>query len=290
MKRCAGVTLIELVITMSVIGILAAAAAVFLKPAVEAYFGTQVRAELADVADTAARRMVRDLRLALPNSVRTTTAGANSYAEILLTRNGGRYRAVNDNNAGTTEDPLDFAAADNRFDTLGNLPTSGDQLVRALDYVAIHNLGIAGANAYDTGAAKPNIARISAYAAGGGALPNEDRITLAVASQFPLESPGRRFFVVSGPVTFACLPATDAQGNGTGTLERWSGYAISLAQPSALPGGASSAPLARYVSACSIDYTALPLQARGLVQIRLQLGRAGERVTLYYEAHVSNVP
>lgn len=290
MKHASGVTLIELVVTISVIGILAAAVAVYLKPAVEAYFGTQVRAELADVADTAARRMVRDLRLALPNSVRTATAGANVYAEILLTRNGGRYRSANDNNAGTTEDPLDFAAPDNRFDTLGNLSTAAGQLVQAQDYVVIHNLGIAGANAYDMAAAQPNIARIGTYVSGGGALANEDRITLTAPNQFPLESPGRRFFVVSGPVTFACLPGVDAQGNGTGTLERWSGYPVSLAQPTTLPGGGSSALLARYVSACSIDYTPLPLQARGLVQIRLQVGRAGEQVTLYYEAHVSNVP
>ena len=37
--------------------------------------------------------MVRDLRQALPNSVRTTTSGSNVYLEFLLTSGGGRYRA-----------------------------------------------------------------------------------------------------------------------------------------------------------------------------------------------------
>lgn len=291
--RRAGFTLVELVVTIAVLAILGAAAGVFLKPAIDAYFATQRRAELVDALDTAARRMVRDLRLALPNSIRVD--GSNQYVEFLLTKNGGRYRAANDDDspAVTAEDVLQFAAPDGSFDTLGNLPTAAGQLVAANDYIVIHNLGIPGASAYDTAAAKPNVARVGAYAAGGGALPGEDRITLAVPKQFALESPGRRFFVVSGAVTYACVPgAADASGNGTGTLSRWSGYAFdgTAAAPVAPPGGASVALLVNYVTACTIEYAPLALQARGLVAIRLTLTRAGESATMYYEAHVNNVP
>ncbi len=292
-RACRGVTLLELVVVMGILSVLAATAGIFLKPAIDAYFASQRRAELVDTLDTAARRVVRDLRLALPNSVRVDPS--NRYVEILLTKNGGRYRSANDDDlpAATTEDPLEFAAADTGFDTLGNLSTAAGQLVAANDYVVVHNLGIAGADAYDTAAASPNIAQVGTYTVGGGALANEDRIVFSVAKQFPLESPGRRFFVVSGAVTFACVPgAVDASGNGTGTLRRWSGYAFggTTAAPTSTPGGATDALLASYVTACTIEYTPVALSARGLVSVRLELTRANEAVTLYYEAHVNNVP
>ncbi|HEX2199712.1 MAG TPA: prepilin-type N-terminal cleavage/methylation domain-containing protein [Burkholderiales bacterium] len=276
MKRAAGVTLIELVVTILLLGILAALAAVYIAPAINAYFAAQRRAEMADVADTALRRMTSEVRLALPNSARVDPT--HRFLEILLTRNGGRYRAANDDNPVTTEDPLDFTG-DTLFDTLGPLPAGTFQQVLPGHFVVIHNLGIAGADAYDTAAADPNIRAIQAI--GPGPLANEVRITLAANTRFPLESPGKRFFVVEGPVTYACA------GN---RLLRWSGYAIQLAQPTALPGGAAEAVLADNVSTCRLDFVALPLVARGLVAVSLTLSRAGEDVTLYYEAHVNNVP
>jgi hypothetical protein len=72
-----------------------------------------------------------------------------------------------------------------------------------------------------------------------------------------------------------------------------SGYAIDLRgglPPTTLPGGATEAILANNLSACELQYTPLPLLARGLVAVRLAITRANETVTLYYEAHVNNVP
>jgi MSHA biogenesis protein MshO len=273
-SRAAGVTLIELVVTIAVIGIVAAVAAVYIAPALNAYFASQRRAQLTDVADTAMRFMMREVRLALPNSARVATAGANRYLEILLTKNGGRYRAANDTGAG--EAPLLFTG-ETQFDTLGPLSTAAGQQVEAGDFIVIHNLGIAGADAYAAGAT--NIATVQSV--GAGALPGEDRIVLTAASQFTLESPGRRFFVVEGPVTYACA--------GTRLL-RWSGYAIQSAQPTALPAGAVEAVVAENLSACTLDYVSFPLVSRGLVGVRLTLSQGGEDVTLYYEAHVNNVP
>lgn len=291
--RARGLTLIELVVVIVLLGILAAVASLYIAPALEAYFASQRRAELADVVDTALRRMVRDVRLALPNSARTAASGSSRYLEILLTRTGGRYRAVADSDALTSEDVLDFSGPDDGFDAyetaaaLGDIPP--DQRVQVNDYVVIHNLGIPGANAYE--ASQPNVGRVSAYSfASGSGIAGESRISLNPAKQFALESPGRRFFAVSGPVSYACLnPGLDGAGNGTGELRRWSGYAIQAAQPTAAPGG-TNALLAGYVSACDIQYAALPLVARGLVAVRLAISRAGETVTLHHEAHVNNIP
>jgi MSHA biogenesis protein MshO len=267
-RAAAGFTLVELVVTIALLGILAAVAAIYVAPALEAYFASQRRAQLADVADTSMRFMMREVRLALPNSARVTAAGPNEYLEILLTRNGGRYRAANAANTG--EIPLAFTGA-LQFDTLGVAPANPG------DFIVIHNLGIPGADAYAAGAA--NLATVQAV--GAGSLPNESRITLTANTVFPLESPGRRFFVVQGPVTYACAG---------GQLSRWSGYAIQAAQPVAPPAGATVAVLAENVTACSLDYVALPLVSRGLVAVQLTFAQGGETVTLYYGAHINNVP
>jgi MSHA biogenesis protein MshO len=290
MKR-RGFTLIELIVVVVLLAIVGAVAGLFIRPAIDAYISTQRRAELSDLADTALRRLGRDLRLALPNSVRTTACGAGTCLELLLTRTGGRYRAANDDNspAATTEDALTFTAPDTQFDTLGSMvaATPSQAIVPNADRVVVHNLGIAGANAY----AGDNTSLISSVTSpSGSGIPNEDRIVIA-AKQFPLESPGHRFQVISGPVTFECVPGpADASGNGTGFLRRWSGYAIAAAQPTAAPGGAVNVVLAEFVTGCELQYDTLALQARGLVSIRLALSRGGETGVLHYEAHVSNVP
>jgi len=118
-----GVTLIELVVTIVILGILGGIAAMILVPAFDAYFASQRRAEMADLADTALRRMTRDIRLALPNSPRVDAT--NRFLEVLMTKNGGRYRSLNDSLVGTSEDPLDFSTADSVFETLGTLATGG---------------------------------------------------------------------------------------------------------------------------------------------------------------------
>src|SRR5699024_3808677 len=84
-----GLTLIEAIIVMVITGIIAAVVAVFIRAPVQGYVDSVQRAELSDVADTALRRMTRDLRRALPNSVRISTDG--QAVEFLLTKSGGRY-------------------------------------------------------------------------------------------------------------------------------------------------------------------------------------------------------
>ena len=285
--RAAGFTLIELIVTTAILAILSVITALFVVRPLEGYFDSRRRAELTDVADTALRRFGRDVRLALPNSVRVATNAGGTYIEMLTMKTGGRYRAAPDDSVGTAEDFLDFTAADSSFDTLGPMSAVAGQVVAAGDLVVVHNLGIAGASAY----LGNNRSAVTGFVAGGGAIAGEDRIGID-PFLFPVESPGRRFQVVSGPTTFECLPGpVDGEGNGTGVLRRVSHYDIQAAQPTGTYAGTpQSALLAQYVSACTIDYTDLPLQARGLAAIRLTLTRGNEAVSLYYEAQVRNVP
>lgn len=286
-----GFTLVEMVMVIVITGIIASVVAVFLRTPVEQYMDVARRAEMTDIADTALRRISRDLRLALPNSVRVA-GGCNGndpcFIEFLPTGSascaagaacigGGRYRA------GASGNELAFDAADTSFEVLGPMP----QMI-AGDRIVVYNLGIVGADAY----AGDNSARVNAVPA--GAIANID------AFRFPLSSPGNRFHVISTPVTYACDPLPNGVG---GTLRRYWGYPIqtlqtnadSIAELDALvtpaTAGRGSALLATNVSSCRFSNSNLAVAQRSaLVTMDLRIAEGGETVTLYNAAHVSNQP
>jgi MSHA biogenesis protein MshO len=282
-----GFTLVEIIIVIVITGIIGGMVAVFLKAPIQQYMDVARRADMTDIADTALRRIGRDLRLALPNSVRVTGAcGVGScFIEFLPTTGGGRYRS----GAGGTNDVLDFTAADISFEVLGPMPpafTGGESIV-------VYNLGIAGASAYD------NTSRTTTAVAQAGNI-----ITIALPGKlFPFDScqtdpltggvGGCRFQVITTPVTYAC--------DGAGTLWRYWGYAIQAAQPATIAtlnglAGVQRAELATNVSSCTFTYAAsVVAQRSGLVTMNLGITEANpsggnETVTLYSATHVSNVP
>lgn len=286
-RRKAGFTLVEAVAVIAITGILAAIVAVFIRRPVEGYFDAARRAELSDIAHTAMRRMERELHLALPNSVRVTLVGTTYFLEFIPANNGGRYRAQVDS-AGAG-DPLDFAAADTSFDLLGPGMSfaAGDEIVIS----NTNNIGALG-DAYLGNSTSAHNRR--PYNGAVGATVNSVAITSANRLDVTLDSPGRHFFVVNGPVTYVCTQAA-AGGTGAGTLTRYWGYAMQAAQPAdvtAAPlSGAASAPLANFVSACEITPPEnLPQPGYALVTIRVTLLNQNERVSLYHEIHVNNVP
>ena len=277
----AGFTLIEMIVVIVITGIIAGAVAVFIRLPVQGYVDAARRAEMTDIADSALRRMERDLRLALPNSIRITDGPSTGglTLEFLLTRTGGRYRAT-DIGAGAG-DFLDFTTpSDSSFDQFGPLASGAGQTIVAGDTLVVYNLGTGIIDAY----AGDNTATI--LSTGAGALANEFKINFT-AKKFPFESPGARFQVVEGPVTYAC-------DTTTGKLTRYWGYVIQPGQPTAaaLPGlpGVLSALVATNVAVCAFEYTPGVTARSGVVALTLKIIESGESAQLYHEVHVTNVP
>ena len=266
-----GVTLVELVMVIVVTGIIAAGVAVFIQRPVEGYVDAARRATLTDEADTALRRITRDLRTALPNSVRVDPSG--KFIEYIETIGGGRYRAETDGLGGG--EILDFTAADTTFDVLGPVPT-----LSAGNHIVVYNLFSTGtvSNAYE-GSNRASFVSVAAPT---------NTIAPVVSLPFPEPSPAKRFHVVTGPVTYGCV------GN---QLLRYSGYAYNTAQV-APPAGGSSAVLAANIDfdACDFSYAEGSLGERtGTVWMILQInsvtaGGAVERVRLFQQAQVNNSP
>ena len=270
MERQHGFTLIEMTIVIVLLGVLSAIVAVFVKGPVDAYFSTVRRAALTDVADTTLRRMGRDLRSALPNSIRTPDP-VGQCLEFIPTKTGGRYRA--DVDAASGGDTLDFSRADASVGVLGsNDALPADQRIAPGDVIAVYNLGIPGADAY----LEDNVATVTALT-GESAAPVETGVTIA-AKKFPLASASNRFQVIPANEKVVAYVCRDSN------LYRTASTTFSSACPS------DGVMLARNVSACHFDYTSQDLQRNALVRLMFEFTDRTETVSLLGEVHVNNTP
>jgi MSHA biogenesis protein MshO len=111
-----GTTLIELITVISILGVIASVASVFIRGPIDAYVDSTRRAALTDSADTAMRRIARDIRKALPNSTRIKNPvgltvddpHVDECLEFIPTKMAGRYRAVPNVSATANGDILNF--------------------------------------------------------------------------------------------------------------------------------------------------------------------------------------
>lgn len=298
-SRSGGFTLIEMIVVIVIAGLVGSMATYFIVRVMQGYDAQARRADLVDAAESVLRRMQRDIRRALPNSVRIACGG--QCIEVLHIQDGGRYRA------NAPGDPLDFSSNIDSFDVIGQLTDIGGALLGgdSTDCVqgnawclVIHNVGQPTAppgagnsgNAYH-GASNVydgNIATISAIAPTTISFDNDDLGNW----NFAFTSVGQRFYIVDTPITYLCDTAVTAQ-----TLTRFSGYAIVVAQPTdpgiaPLAAANSIALAADHVTGCTFTYQAGTSQRAGLVTLDLTIAdvNTSERVRLLHQVHVDNVP
>lgn len=283
-----GFTLIEVLTTLVLLGAMAVLGMGLIARPAQSFAEQTRRLELVDLADTALKRMARDVRHALPNSIRIRTVGARTALEFLHTSGGGRYRAQLE--ADSSGNPLTNGAADT-FDVLGTLLVStpidtgpagqASCLNNLADCLVIYNTGtgVGDFNAYQG----DNIATITAAPAGQLSFDNGG------AWAFPFVIPPtaeQRFYIVDTPQSFVC-------DSGTRQLLRFRGYTINAAQPIADAefGGAGEL-LAVNVASCQFTYNPGAGFRHGLVTLRIVVDHqpSGERVALLHQVHVVNVP
>ncbi len=291
--RVGGFTIIELVVTMVVVAVVAAAVSLFIRPTVSAYFSSQRRADLAEQADLAIRHMLTDVRLAVPNSLRIPS---DQCFELVPSVGGGRYRmgpdVTNDTPSGCTSGSsatcsawVDPAGATTVFDALNIVSTAP----AANDWVVIDNQN--GNNVYD-GSNRALVSSVSTPASTQGVL----RINIA-STQFPQGYAGGRFQVVSAaePSVFYICSGADgtlnANGDGKGTLYRLS-RSFNATYPIACPATTGAATVATQVKSCSFVYDANhgATQQSGFLWLDIEITRDSESAHMAVGAHVANVP
>ncbi len=281
----AGFTLIELVITITISVVVVSFAANFVAAPVAAFTDQARRAELLDSAESSLRRIARDIRRALPNSVRITNYGSISALEILNVVDGVRYRASPP--PSDTDAWLQFDAADGAFNSVGLFNSITRPFSSTTHYLSVYNVGTAGADAYElSNVITPVGTQIDIDTATES---GEDNVLLSPAFQFAYASPRQRIYLIDTPVSFLCDTAS-------GELTRYDGYTIASDQTDRdsaaelLAAGADSTLLADNVSACAFSAAPGTSQRAGLVTLSLNVAQSGETIVLLHQVHVDNVP
>ena len=283
-SRQTGFTLIELVVTLAISAIVVSFVSLFISGPVTGFMDQARRVRLVDAADSALQRIGRDVRRALPNSIRTTSAGGVVALELLGTVDGARYRAQP---PGTASQILDLAAPDGAFDVIAPFTQIVKPWSSTSAYLSIYNVGVPGADAYELANVITPPGTTITIAADGST--GEDRVTLSPMFRFAYGSPTQRVFLVDGPVTYLCDPIA-------GTLMRYQGYSIASSQAARdshselIAAGASAALMATDITSCTFAYTPGTAERAGLVSLQFAVSSKGESISLLSQVHVDNVP
>ncbi len=267
-------TLVEMVMVITITGILTVVIVPMLTRPFSLFKDMQVRAALVDRAQMALATISREIRQAVPNSVRAS-GGA---LELMPTSFAGRYPA---SDIAADIDALTPRQLDANFSVMANVPSlSGQRLIVNPSSTAL--LYAATANNISR-MVTPSTTSITVTDNG-----NQDRISLNPAFRFDPTgngSPSRRIFASGGPVSFVC---------SAGELVRYESYVPSVVQPtnplSSPLSAAIPALISNAVSSCQFRYSPGTSQRSALLTLEITVTENGESIHLIDQVHVENAP
>ena len=273
-----GFTLIELVVAITLLGIVGSMVSVFLGNTMEGYAALSRRDDLQNSMRMAVERISRELRHALPNSVCTDDgSGCNNPGSIVYfirTVDAGEYQTRSGNyNSGQARAPLPIAPATaSNFDVL-----SGNNINAAAgQWVVVYNTD--NSDIYNSGSQRQQIAGITSKDTDGVAPDDISVIQFSSAVSFPTHSPSHRFHVIENNVTLFYL-------QGTNLYRAQSSFG---SPATANPG--TEKLLLQNVSACTFTYIPGSLLRSGLLRIDIRVNNGKESLQMIHEAQVYNAP
>lgn len=255
LRAVKGFTLVEMVVTIVVLGVIMAGSAVYITNSTIAYNDVAQREQLTSVGRLTIERVVRELRNALPNSVRIS----NNCIEFLPIIGSSVYLTLPTDSPGNG-----FTAPAFNLNS-----ASGTRYVVVYPYSqgALYSGGNPGPRAVFSSVAGSPTATVS----------------LAAAHRFNRHAPQRRFFIVDSPTSF-CIEGTN--------LNRYRGYSISAAQ--AAPPSATAELVAENIflndggAVTPFTYTPGTLRRSGIVALDFRFAIDGEWIRLFHEVQIRN--
>ncbi|NQD37290.1 type II secretion system protein [Permianibacter sp. IMCC34836] len=263
--RARGYTLIELVIVIAILGVIGVGLISIYTTSIRQYVEANLRAELSASARFAVERLSRELRNALPNSIRVTSDG--DCVEFRPVQLGSTYVDLPLTSASSTVTAAAFT-----------LPAGSWSL-------SVMPLLTGNGSSSDMYGPSP-LATAGIASVGAPDANNMVSITLTAAKQFPRSSPGRRLFIVGAPVSF-CVTAANQ-------IRRYTGYASTVVQPTKndLSGGTLLAENVQVsdVSNTAFRYTSGSLERNAVLSLQLRLSAGTETLRYAHEVLIRNVP
>lgn len=276
-RSVAGFTLIEMIVAMTIMGIVAGMVAVFIRAPVEGYFDTVRRAQMTEEADAALRFMARDLHAALPNSLKVTGGPSTYSISFLPINSGGRYREYpTDTGTGT---PLQFGQPITSFDAIGasaQATTTTARGTATTGRIVVGNLGEGVLSCNSKASAFADNSEVASLSGSTVTVTNHtfpEACNLQAATVQDNASTtnneandrgfGKLYFVGTSAITYSC---------GVGGLSR------------------NGVPVASHVTACAVGYDVSTNALIQTVSVSLTISRDSESVKLLRQFHVVNEP
>jgi len=270
-KISTGFTLVEMVIAITILGIIGSISALIIDRTIDGYDATARRAKLHSSARLAIERIVREVRHALPNSI-CTFNGSNCDSSanrlyFLKTLDGAEYQTQTGNyTSGNPRAPLPISVTATSFDAI-----STDSLnANANDWVVVYNTN--NTDIYTSTDRRKQINSITTKAV--DASNNVSVLNFASAVSWPTNSPSRRFQIIEDNATLFYLSGSD--------LFR----ATSTFTSPNTPLGAQL--LLENVAALSFSYVAGIQQRASVLTIDLTITIKNESVRIIHETHIQN--
>lgn len=257
----AGFTLVEMIFVVVILGIVASIGSNFVVSAVDSYRTAQVRNQLVQRGRLTLEQMSRELRMALPNSVRSSASG--QCVEFLPVVAATNYQ-------GNLPDASNNIAPVNQVSTgaFSFAPAVGKHLVVA---------PLSPADVYTT--ASP-AARVTLGSLGAAPFTS---VPLAGNHRFIRNSLNRRLFIADDPVRF-CV--------NSGNLWRYSTYGFSTAAVGDGNPGGTSALMAHNVAANGTAFELSPGSEDRNMVVRMHFifSSGSAELELNHQVLVRNVP
>ena len=299
-RRSEGFTLVELVLVIAISAVIGAMIASVLSRPLDNFVGQSRRAELVDRGAAALSRMQRDIRLAVPNSLRVS--GDGQALELLEIYSAGRYRPnrlggeilnlspASDSSSCTEKQQC------KRFCLFGSdfpVPQSWR------GWLVVYNVGAEsggeptkGSNVWadpKTDSAVPYgvitpLATFKTSSTGycrSSSDPGTEVEYVGDDFRFQYASPQKRAYFADRVVGYRCVG---------GELLRYEYAELQPSLPESIPAAASRAAQAGDVAGCTFAYRRGTGTRAGLATLRLRLSVDGESVELIQQVHVDNAP
>lgn len=246
----------ELVVVMSVLGILSVGTFMFIRNANTGYAATLNRSQMAEDARLTLARLVSELRRALPRSVR----GSSECLEWVPVLSASSYLSA----------PVTSAATSIRAWPLDPMPSGANLRVSLYPDSTLYSLA-------SPGPVSPVVT------IGAPALDNSVELSFASAHQFVSESPQRKFFVVTEPVSYCFVGER---------LYRYSGYGYAASQPGpgALPSSLPGRALYADAVSGSFAVNSATRVRNGEVLLDVVFSAGDEQVRMQQRVQVRNAP
>ncbi|MGH1431400.1 MAG: PulJ/GspJ family protein [Neptuniibacter sp.] len=290
--RQKGFTLVELVIVITLLGIISLVTVGFISSSMQGYADLKRRDQLSASARVAVERMAREVRNALPNSIRVD--GSGSCLEFIPAVAASRYLSLPTASAATSFDSVAYAV-EPEFVTgrVAVYPIDSNVSDEAHKGNPIYKLD-------SNSIISPVLASALTLVQASGAV--NISFLGGTSHTFPTDSPSNRYFIIDEPVSF-CLVGTDLyrfQG------ENGSSYTFSVTQPSAATLNTLSEPNKALLASDVVSpagsqpfrYAEATLQRNAIVlfdmfvqdQILSVSDTTQEDIRIQFEVQVRNVP